>query len=233
MTPKRLKHPIARVLSATAFASLAVLAACEAKLPTAQDVDDMTSVSAVKAAQVMLDTANVIYFVNNAPVSKDSADKIAAERIATVNVSQKGLQSGGQVRLMLRPVGDSATPTRVEFKRMDAGAASDLTGPTKVSFVTTSDSITLTSPSGTATRATVALLVPNAKAQAEASRQKTPFTGLVYVDGVLSDMAAMARIAPDQIATVNIVKGDMAKAQFSDPRAVNGVIQITTKAAKR
>ena len=201
MTPKRLKYPLVRVLGTTAFASLALLAACEAKLPTSDDIDHMTASTATAAAGpvVMLDTANVAYYVNNVRVSKAEADKVAAERIATVNVSQKGLQSGGEVRLTLRDssLGDALTPTRIRYKRMDANA----TGPTEK--------------------------------QAAESKPRTPFTGLVIIDGVVSDMNAMARIAPEQIASVDVIKGASATSQYSDPRAANGVIVVHTKGAKQ
>ena len=201
MTPKRLKYPLVRVLGTTAFASLALLAACEAKLPTSDDIDHMTASTATAAAGpvVMLDTANVAYYVNNVRVSKAEADKVAAERIATVNVSQKGLQSGGEVRLTVRDssLGDALTPTRIRYKRMDANA----TGPTEK--------------------------------QAAESKPRTPFTGLVIIDGVVSDMNAMARIAPEQIASVDVIKGASATSQYSDPRAANGVIVVHTKGAKQ
>ena len=50
MTPKRLRYPLIRVLAAGAMASLAVLAACEAKLPTSDEMDRMTASSATAAA---------------------------------------------------------------------------------------------------------------------------------------------------------------------------------------
>ncbi len=200
MTPKRLKYPLVRVLGTTAFASLALLAACEAKLPTSDDIDHMnaSSATAVAGNVTLIDTANVTYYVNNVKVSKADADKIAAERIASVNVTRKGLQTGGEVWLTLRDAAadDSVAPTRMQYKRIDANAV----GPT-------------------------------AKQAAE-SKPRTGFTGLVIIDGVVSDMNAMNRIPPDQIASVDVVKGASATSQYSDPRAANGVIMIHTKGAK-
>lgn len=57
------------------------------------------------------------------------------------------------------------------------------------------------------------------------------FEGLVLVDGVVRDPSVLRTIAPDQIATVDVLKGDAATTQYSDPRAANGVIRITTRAA--
>lgn len=220
MTPKRLKYPLARVLGTTAFASLAMLAACEAKLPTSQDVEDMTALSAVQRVSVtgMIDTANVTYYVNNMKASKAEVDKIAAERIATVNITGKGMQSGGAVYLTLRDpvvIGDSSAPTLVSFR----------TGRDSVILRANPDQLRqLTSAM---TRADSA--GPNAKQVAE-SKPRTGFTGIVIIDGAVSDMTTMSRIAPDRIATVDVLKGDAARAQYpNDPRAANGVIRITTK----
>ncbi len=237
MTPKRLKYPLVRVLSTTALASLALLAACEAKLPTSDDIDHMTASTATAAAAqvVMLDTANVTYYVNNVRVSKAEADKIAAERIATVNVTQKGAQSGGEVRLVLRDAvsGDSGSPTRVQLNRLDPTAPM---GPTRVTFTTQGDTLTATAGNGSLTRVvadSIRINVGPTAKQAAESKPRTPFNGLVIIDGVISDMATMSRLAPDQIATVNIVKGASATSQYSDPRAANGVIVIHTKGAKK
>jgi len=60
---------------------------------------------------------------------------------------------------------------------------------------------------------------------------RTAFDGLILIDGVISDPATLHRLAPDDIAQVDVLKGAAASAQYSDPRAANGVIRVTTKAA--
>ena len=231
MTPKRLKYPIARVLVTGAFASLAMLAACEAKLPTSDEVDQMTASSATAAAGriAMIDTAKVVYYIDGRVATKAQAEKLAAEQIATVNVSQKGAQSGGEVRIVTRGVSkalsesgyakDSA-PTRITYNRIDAGAANHLLGPTRVTFRTPGDSIALTATTDTFTRPI--------KRDVEV-KARTGFTGLMIVDGVITDPSVVNSIPPDRILSVNVIKGAAATAQYSDPRAANGVIQIVTK----
>jgi hypothetical protein len=59
--------------------------------------------------------------------------------------------------------------------------------------------------------------------------QKAPFTGLVMIDGVASDAAAMKAINPNEIATVEVIKGTAATEKYSDPRAKDGVIVISLK----
>lgn len=202
MTPKRLKYPLMRALTAGAVASLALLAACEAKLPTSEDVSSMTARTATEAAAKMtiVDTAKVTYFINDAQVTKAEAEKLSAEQIATVNVLHKDMQSGGEVRIVTRTpsAGDSANPTRVMLRRAD---------PTQQA-------------------AAPRLLELRG---ADESKPRTPFTGLLIVDGVISDSNAMNTIAPDQIISVNVTKSSAATAKYSDPRAANGVIEIVTK----
>ena len=232
MTPKRLKYPIARVLATGAFASLAMLAACEAKLPTSDEVDQMTASTATTAAGYVLklDTAKVTYYIDGRTATKAEAEKLAAEQITTVNVTQKGAQSGGEVRIMTRESAKplpgagyniDTTPTRIYYKRTDERAASDLTGPTRITFDTPGDRVVLTATSDTFTH-------PVVKRDAE-SKARTGFTGLMIVDGVITDPSVVNSIPTDQIVTVNVIKGVAATAQYSDPRAVNGVIQIVTK----
>ena len=206
MTPKRLRYPLIRVFATGAMASLAVLAACEAKLPTSDEMDRMTASSAAAAAGrvAMIDTAKVFYYVNGVKVNKADADKLAAELIASVNVTQKGAQSGGEVRIVTRAAAahdSSLLPTRVYYRRSDATVPVDS--------------------------------LESALKRAGELKPRTGFTGLMIVDGVITDPAAANRIAPDQIASVNVIKGAAATAQFSDPRAANGVIQITTKHAAK
>jgi BlaR1 peptidase M56 len=54
---------------------------------------------------------------------------------------------------------------------------------------------------------------------------------MLVIDGVISDRNALSRLAPDGIAQVEVIKGAAATTLYTDPRAANGVIRITTKAA--
>ena len=59
---------------------------------------------------------------------------------------------------------------------------------------------------------------------------KRAFTGLLIVDGKIADASQLDLIAPDRIESVDVLKGQAATSAYSDPRAVNGVIRVTTKA---
>ncbi len=225
MTPKRLKYPLVRALATSALASLALLAACEAKLPTSDDIDNMTASTATAAAGqvVRLDTANVAYFVNNVRVSKVEADKLPAEQIATVNITGKGAQGAGEVRIV----------TRLAALLDSAGYVKTLKDPTQVTFATQGDTVTLSPASGTLKRLSTQrdTLILRLK-PLEESKPRTGFNGLMIVDGVITDPAVANSIAPNQIVSVDVIKGVAATQQYSDPRAVNGVIKINTKKAQ-
>ena len=55
------------------------------------------------------------------------------------------------------------------------------------------------------------------------------FAGVVVIDGVTSDVAALKSLDPSRIATIEVIKGPAAMQQSSDPRARDGIIRITLK----
>ena len=61
--------------------------------------------------------------------------------------------------------------------------------------------------------------------------QKERFAGLLYVDGVLSPEGAVSKLKPDEIASIDILKGEAARSISTDPSAANGIIKVTTKSA--
>ena len=205
MTPKPTRHPLVRTVAAGAVASLALLAACEANLPTADEMDRMTASSATAAAGrvALVDTMAVTYYVNGVVTAKDAANAIPSDSIASVNV-MKTTTGGSQVRIATRQPGDA--PVGVT-RKMNVDPAVTLAG-SPVNVVTTTDP------------AMTRVIIPS----------KT-FTGLLIVDGVVRESSAMTTLAPDQIESINVIKGAAATARFSDPRAANGVLEIALKKA--
>lgn len=55
------------------------------------------------------------------------------------------------------------------------------------------------------------------------------FTGLLLVDGVVTDLSVLESLDPAQIAEVRVFKGDGAAERYDDPRAADGVIEVTTR----
>ena len=196
MTPKPLRYPLVRALSTGALASLALLAACEAKMPTAAEVNGMTAASATVAVSrvALMDSSKMTFFVNDAAVSGTTANAIAPDSIASINVIKTNLGTG-EVRIVTRKPGDAPSSTML-IRQIDS----------TVGF-TTGDNVNL-------------------------SASKAPFAGLLIVDGVARESNTMNTITPDQIVSMNVIKGPAATAKYSDPRAANGVIEITTRKAK-
>jgi outer membrane receptor protein involved in Fe transport len=196
MTPKKLRYPLVRALSTGALASLALLAACEAKLPTAEEVDGMTVASATGAMGrvALMDSAKMTYLVNGTAVDSATANAIAPDSIASIEIIKTNLGTG-EVRIATRKPGDA--PSRVRIgRKIDSTIV-----------INTGDNVNI-------------------------SASKAPFTGLVVIDGTVRESGAMNTIAPDQIQSINVIKGPAASAKYNDPRAANGVIEITTKKPK-
>ena len=93
------RHAAVRGLALGALGGLLVLAACEAKVPTATEIASM-DVGALEAKSAQLDAVdakigNADYFVNGDGVSADSARSIVASKIGSVEVV-KGRAVGGR-----------------------------------------------------------------------------------------------------------------------------------------
>jgi hypothetical protein len=99
MNSVKRRHPLMRGVLLGAAAGLLVLAACEAKVPTAAEVAGMdVGMLEKRAAQLDLvegKIAKADYFVNGMRVSADSARSIVASKIGSVEVV-KGRSAGGR-----------------------------------------------------------------------------------------------------------------------------------------
>jgi hypothetical protein len=60
----------------------------------------------------------------------------------------------------------------------------------------------------------------------QASKQ---FAGLLLIDGVKADPSAMKTLDPNNIESIEVLKGAAAEKLSSDPLAKNGIIKVTTK----
>jgi hypothetical protein len=127
---------------------------------------------------------------------------------------------------------DGVEVTRDQAKALDAGVIASIRvvrakgdAPGEVQIVTRAVRVTdatATTPAGSSGMIVVAA-PPKARTNA-------PFEGLLVVDGKIVDASLLATIPPDQIASVDVLKGDAATSAYSDPRAAKGVIKVTTKA---
>ncbi len=202
MTPKPLRYPLVRALSTGALASLALLAACEAKLPTSDEVNNMSAASATAAVGrvALMDTTEMKFYVDGARVSKDSANRIPAERIMTVNAIRSD-EAANEVRITTIVGANTVKPGDVSSPNISGDRA-------RAMFRNT-------------TRDSSGRVIEN-----------NGFVGLMVIDGVITPAANVNTLSPDRIESINVIKGPAATAKYTDPRAANGVIEITTKQAK-
>ena len=170
-------------------AALALLAACEAKVPTGPEIDAMDVASASKAAagtRLMMKSAmdSAIFYVNGAEVDSKTANSLTPNQIATIDINK-----GDGVRSIIRITTNGQAP--------DSLAQS---GNTKVRIALTGD-------------------------QAERSAAQP----LILIDGVKADDAQLQALNKDRIASIDVIKGASAQAMSSDPLAKNGIIKVTTR----
>ena len=213
MTPRASRFTRARSIGLAAVSALAIVTACEARLPTSSEVQSMDVASAEKAMvefKVISDqvAGNVVYEVDGEKVSAEKAHAIPANRIATVNVVKSSAKDGSKQTIINIATLDAPVQERLAL-------LSDTAGPRmKVAL----------------DRGVAPPLPPQG---ALMSRSKEPFAGLLFVDGVRAPEDALSRIKPDDIASVDVIKGVAARAISSDPAAANGIIKVTTKAAAK
>ena len=213
MTPHTSRFTRARSIGLAAVAALAVITACEARLPTSSEVQSMDVASAEKAFaeyKVIDDraAANVVYVVDGQAVTAEKAHAIPANRIATVNVVKSSAKDGSKQTIM-----NIATLGAPEQQRL--ALRSDTAGPHMKVMLDRNVAPPLPPQNGML------------------SRSKEPFAGLVFVDGVRAPGDALTKIKPDDIASVDVLKGVAARAISSDPAAANGIIKIVTKAGAK
>jgi hypothetical protein len=97
MRGKRGRHAIARGLLICAMGSVLVLAACEAKVPTAAEVAAMDVAGAEKRVAQVRPYAKwngPYYLINGQPASAEQAHALSATRIGSINIVKSELPSG-------------------------------------------------------------------------------------------------------------------------------------------
>jgi beta-lactamase regulating signal transducer with metallopeptidase domain len=104
MKQARSRIGIARASALLGTAALAVVMACEARIPTSAELDGMDVAAMERAAAKVtrLDgrTDSVRFYVNNLYVTESDAKALTAEQIATVNIAKTGASGLKEVRIM-------------------------------------------------------------------------------------------------------------------------------------
>jgi hypothetical protein len=198
MTKMSPKFAGPRAVMVAALGIVALVAACEPRLPTQAEVDEM---DAAKAEQFMAqaglaEIGEAAYYVDGVEATTEEAQSYTAEQVARVEVV-KG-QAGPAVYIYTK-----------DAPRVDASAGS------VVSRISPRDGLVeVKEPAGGSGGGTVSV---------------AEFDGLIIVDGEVREDLDLSTIDKLTIQSIEIVKGEAAKALYSQPEAANGVILITTK----
>jgi hypothetical protein len=194
----------------------ALVAACETRLPTAPEIEEMDVAAAEAQAKQFVLVASkdgkVTYIVDGKQVSAAEARALGGDRIARMEMVRAQAGEGAEFRVTTRMTGASAG---------DEHAAD------RVHIV---GNISLDTP-GKGRQ----IILESTQAGGKETHRLLPagghFPGLLFIDGVLTEPFRMSTMNPDNIEKIEVIKGPAATKLHSDPKAANGVIRITTKAA--
>lgn len=207
MTPAPITFRRTRTLAVGAAALLAFAAACEARLPSSPEIErmDVAALERNSMAKVAMagDTSRV-YMIDGKVATAAEANALAAEEIATVQINRS------------RVAGEQSVISIVTRKAVEAGeaTASETPLPAGALRFRTEEGKTVT-------------MLPSKQPVGAPEG----FTGVIYIDGVKSDQAALARLSPARIEQIEVIKGAAAVRAYSEPEAANGVIRVVTKRA--
>ncbi len=182
-----------------ATAALALVAACEARVPTSAEIQSMDVASAERSATKagLIDAVHggpTEFYVNGAKVSAIEAHSIAPNDIATVDV-QRAVEGKSPSIVRIRTVARSADGSSYRSASPDA-------------------------PNGATGHSLKGL---HEKMSSHA------FKGVILIDGTRADAAALHGLDPKQIVSVEIVKGVEATKMIRDAAARDGIIKVTTR----
>ncbi|MEJ7809469.1 MAG: M56 family metallopeptidase [Gemmatimonadaceae bacterium] len=204
MTTQRSRFLPLRGGALAALTAVSILAACEARLPTAGEVARMDVAAAEgrarSAALVAPGDSQAVYLIDGVQVSADTAHALAPERIAGIEVRRSTAPGApAEVRISTRSAaggrGAPAMSGRVAMRGRSASAATSDTTAAAHALLPTDDRV----------------------------------APLIFIDGVRSDPAAMRGLQRDDIQSVEVIKGGRAAQLYPELQAANGVIHITTR----
>lgn len=202
MTSHPSRFPLLRGSALAVVAALALLAACDAPLPTSEEIDRMDAASAEQVARKvgLLTDSAVSYWIDGVRANAEQVRALSPDVIAAIEATrarraardaeirittrQVAAARGGKPSAQLMRVGVTGTPTLTERGQVEAIAT---------------------------------------------AAGRTPFAGLLLIDGKRAGDDARRVLSPNQISSIEVIKGAEAVKRYADPRAANGVISVTTR----
>lgn len=206
------RSPRFAALRASALGTLAaatLVAACESRIPTSPEIEQMDVAAAETQArklEVISENGNVTYVVDGKQVSAEEARALGGDRIARMEMIRADSDKGASFHIVTL----DGEPGDRDHLRI----AGDVTGKPG---------------DGTQNRVMLRVREPNPNGPHSAGTPRD-FNGLLFIDGVLAPSTKLHTLNPDNFASIEVIKGAAAAKAHSDPKAANGIIRITTKA---
>jgi outer membrane receptor protein involved in Fe transport len=210
----------------------ALVAACDTRMPTAPEVEAMDVAAAetqAKKFEIVSKDGQVTYFVDGKQATAEEARKLGGDRIARMEMIRSKSGDGAEFHVTTvtaRVPGTQAGGQRETYHMKVAGEM-------VLDSVAEEKRILFRSSAAGGDR--VATLYPTVAAgdtgrvRVRVGNSNGP-PPLVILDGVRVEASRLNGMDPDQIKEIEVIKGQAATRLYDDPRAVNGVIRITTKA---
>jgi beta-lactamase regulating signal transducer with metallopeptidase domain len=239
MRSTRSRFVLLRVGALGAGAALLVLAACEARVPTAADVASMDVASAQKrAADAGLmrtpEGATTDFFVNGVKVSAAEARAMEAKIIGSIEVVKSELPTGRDTIYV-------TTVDRMSKERELAVAAggepesggTERTLINKIQSNPNEKMVAHVENELAKVRVDRLVTVPDGKQVTRVrSLQGSGDQPVFMIDGKQVSSEEFAAVRGEDVASINVYKGESALRVSSDPAAKNGVILAKMKAKK-
>jgi TonB-dependent SusC/RagA subfamily outer membrane receptor len=203
MEPRRLTHPLLRGVSAALLSLAGLLAACEAKVPTAADIQQMDGRSAERSAEslgMVMPDSSLVWLIDGVPSTEAAAKAIPAQRIAAIQVGK----SEGRARIYVT--------TKAALK---AG------------YAKTSDSVRVVNRRVGMPDDSVAFVQ---KLQTAAMKEAGP---ILLIDGVRSDASALKTLDRARIDKVEVLKGPLAISVYGADATNGVIVVTTKAAGTR
>jgi hypothetical protein len=204
----------ARAVGLGALGAFALVAACETRMPTSVEIDEMDVAAAAAHAEAWQIITpyfeRVTYILDGVEVTAEEARAISAEDILELRVVRATAEEGARIRLLTRD-GDSA----LETGTMEIRTAGE-------------DRPLVALRAGEGGEGTDRVLVRGSSDRITYGPMSS-FEGLIVIDGVIAPTSELRALRPDQIANIEILKGPAATRAYDDSRAEHGVIRITLK----
>lgn len=227
---------------ALAACSVALFAlACDAELPTSQEVASMDVSAAEGAAQRVsllgVDDSSVVYTIDGREATAAEAHALAADQIASIQVIKHTKRRIGDDTGSGEKSGEIRIITRNGAEWVDAAEPGRTRALTKALALVRKDSsgkpVGAKDGSSFTLTADTIVFVDGAPKSARSGRiqplKGKPFDGVILLNGVRVKGSELSAIPPGEIVSIEVVKGDAARKLYADSAAANGVIKITTR----